>query len=164
MASSSSSSSSSHLTEKEAEIYDRQIRLWGVDAQRRMRSSRVLVCGMGALGAEVAKNIALAGVNVTLQDEHIVREEDRCAQFFLAPSAVGCNRALASLAGVRELNPLVECTAESLPLHALADEHLRAFRLVAMCDVPPAVAVRARKCPGVAAGRSSLVAACSRWW
>ena len=38
---------------REAEVYDRQIRLWGVEAQRRMTSSRVLIAGMGGLNCEV---------------------------------------------------------------------------------------------------------------
>ena len=43
----------SDLTEKEAAIYDRQIRLWGVEAQKRMQNSRVLFCGFRATNAEV---------------------------------------------------------------------------------------------------------------
>lgn len=79
------------LTEKEAEIYDRQIRLWGVDAQRRMRASRVLVAGLGSLGAEVVKNIVLAGVNVTIQDSSPATEEDVGSQFFINASHLGQN-------------------------------------------------------------------------
>jgi len=33
------------LSAQEAEIYDRQIRLWGVESQQRMQSSRVLLAG-----------------------------------------------------------------------------------------------------------------------
>jgi hypothetical protein len=46
----------------EAELYDRQIRLWGATAQKRLQSSSILVFGMNALGAEIAKNAVLAGV------------------------------------------------------------------------------------------------------
>ncbi len=41
------------LSDREAEVYDRQIRLWGVEAQRRMQSSKVLLCGLTASVAEV---------------------------------------------------------------------------------------------------------------
>lgn len=34
------------LTEDEAELYDRQIRLWGLDSQKRIRSARILICGL----------------------------------------------------------------------------------------------------------------------
>lgn len=79
------------LTDKEAEIYDRQIRLWGVDAQRRMRSSRVLVSGLGALGAELAKNLVLAGINVTLHDTVVATAADVGTQFLLRAGSVGVN-------------------------------------------------------------------------
>jgi hypothetical protein len=79
------------LTEAEAEIYDRQIRLWGVAAQTRMRASRVLLSGLSGLGAEVAKNIVLAGMNVVLADAATVAEEHLAAQFFLTQEDVGKN-------------------------------------------------------------------------
>uniref|UniRef100_A0A3Q3J5W2 THIF-type NAD/FAD binding fold domain-containing protein n=1 Tax=Monopterus albus TaxID=43700 RepID=A0A3Q3J5W2_MONAL len=57
------------ISEEEAAQYDRQIRLWGLDAQKRLRGSRVLLAGLGGLGAEVAKNLILAGVKgITLLD------------------------------------------------------------------------------------------------
>lgn len=37
----------------ENEVYDRQIRLWGLEAQKRMQESRVLFIGLRALPAEV---------------------------------------------------------------------------------------------------------------
>jgi hypothetical protein len=36
-----------------SEVYDRQIRLWGLEAQKRMQEARVLFCGLRALPAEV---------------------------------------------------------------------------------------------------------------
>ncbi|CAN8074093.1 unnamed protein product [Agarophyton chilense] len=52
------------LTGEEAALYDRQIRLWGLEAQRKLASSSVLlvgaVCSLEA--QEVAKNVVLAGV------------------------------------------------------------------------------------------------------
>lgn len=53
------------LTGEEAQIYDRQIRLWGVDAQRLLASSNVLIAGAATslLAQEVAKNIVLAGIS-----------------------------------------------------------------------------------------------------
>jgi molybdopterin/thiamine biosynthesis adenylyltransferase len=79
------------LTDAEAAIYDRQIRLWGVEAQQRMRASRVLVAGLGALGAEVTKNLVLAGTAVTVQDEKAATLADVGVQFFLREAHVGQN-------------------------------------------------------------------------
>lgn len=54
---------STTLAEDEAAIYDRQLRIWGVETQKRLSSSRVLLDGhIGSLGSEVAKNLVLAGV------------------------------------------------------------------------------------------------------
>lgn len=51
------------LAEDEAAVYDRQLRVWGVETQKRLSSSRVLLDGQfGSLAAEVAKNLVLAGV------------------------------------------------------------------------------------------------------
>lgn len=53
------------LTAEESEIYDRQIRLWGVEAQRQLSSSKVLICALSGavqLLNELVKNLVLAGV------------------------------------------------------------------------------------------------------
>uniref|UniRef100_A0A8C8EUR7 THIF-type NAD/FAD binding fold domain-containing protein n=1 Tax=Oncorhynchus tshawytscha TaxID=74940 RepID=A0A8C8EUR7_ONCTS len=80
------------ISEEEAAQYDRQIRLWGLDAQKRLRGSRVLLVGLRGLGAEVAKNLILAGVKgLTLLDHEqvcltgcsrdlMVRVDQLCAQ------------------------------------------------------------------------------------
>ncbi len=55
------------LSEKEAKLYDRQIRLWGVDVQKNMSKSRILVSGFTGLSVEVCKNLVLSGIGaVTL--------------------------------------------------------------------------------------------------
>ena len=41
------------LTAEEAAVYDRQLRVWGVEAQQRMRSSHVLVLGCRGAAIEV---------------------------------------------------------------------------------------------------------------
>ena len=71
------------FTEKEAEIYDRQIRLWGVEAQQRLRSARVYICGLSGVGAEVCKNLVLAGISVTLLDSVLVTAAHLGANFLL---------------------------------------------------------------------------------
>lgn len=78
------------ITEDEAALYDRQLRLWGVEAQNRMRNSSVLLYTFRGVAAEIAKNVVLAGVgNVTLLDGQEVAEEDLGANFFLREDEVG---------------------------------------------------------------------------
>ena len=63
-------STAAGLTEEQAAVYDRQLRVWGVEAQRRLGASRILVAGLTGLAAEACKNVALAGVGaVVLYDD-----------------------------------------------------------------------------------------------
>lgn len=50
------------LSADQAQLYDRGIRLWGMDAQQRLGASTVLVLGMTEAAAEVCKNVVLAGI------------------------------------------------------------------------------------------------------
>ncbi len=108
--SASSAVASGGISEVDLALYDRQIRVWGVDAQRRLRTARVLVAGVTAVAAEIVKNLVLAGIgSLTLCDEHVTTPGDLQANFFLAanPTAVGANRAAASRERVQALNPSV---------------------------------------------------------
>jgi ubiquitin-like 1-activating enzyme E1 A len=53
MSMSAEQNSESTLNEAEAELYDRQLRLWGFEAQQRMQKSKILFCGIRGLFAEV---------------------------------------------------------------------------------------------------------------
>ena len=46
-----------------------KIRLWGLDAQKRLRAAKVCVFGLDSLGSEIVKNLVLAGIDqMTLVD------------------------------------------------------------------------------------------------
>ena len=79
------------LSAVESERYDRQIRLWGVEAQSRMQRTQVLVCGLRGLHVETVKNLVLAGVGVTLLDHARVEASDLQYNFFLTAHDVGLN-------------------------------------------------------------------------
>lgn len=70
-------------------MYDRQIRLWGAEAQKRLKESNVLIIGLSAVQAEVAKNLVLSGISVTLLDDELVTAEDLGANFFLREEHIG---------------------------------------------------------------------------
>eukprot|EP00894_Picocystis_sp_ML_P004469 jgi/Pico_ML_1/54986/g113.t1 len=94
------------------DLHSRQLAVYGRETMRKMATARVLVCGMNGLGAEVAKNVILAGVkSVTLQDTKEVSLWDLSAQFYLNEEDVGKNRAEACLARLRELNTAVSVRA-----------------------------------------------------
>ncbi|KAJ7373165.1 SUMO-activating enzyme subunit 1 [Desmophyllum pertusum] len=82
----------SAITEDEAALYDRQIRLWGLDAQKRLRASCVLLVGIKGLGAEICKNLVLSGVkSVTIVDPNPVNEQDFVSQFLVQRQDIGKN-------------------------------------------------------------------------
>ena len=80
------------LTSAQRKIYDRQLRVWGVQAQQRINAARVLVIGMRGLSAELTKNLVLAGVgHVHVYDPEPVTQSDveSDGNFFLTASDVG---------------------------------------------------------------------------
>ncbi|XP_043655427.1 SUMO-activating enzyme subunit 1 [Drosophila teissieri] len=119
------------LTEAENELYDRQIRLWGLESQKRLRTAKILIAGLCGLGAEITKNIILSGVNsVKLLDDKNVTEEDFCSQFLAPRESLSTNRAEASLARARALNPMVDISADREPLQEKASEFFSQFDVV----------------------------------
>uniref|UniRef100_A0A3Q3BQQ1 SUMO1 activating enzyme subunit 1 n=1 Tax=Kryptolebias marmoratus TaxID=37003 RepID=A0A3Q3BQQ1_KRYMA len=131
------------ISEEEAAQYDRQIRLWGLDAQKRLRGSRVLLAGLGGLGAEVAKNLILAGVKgLTLLDHEQVSEDSCRAQFLVPVSAQGQNRARASLERAQNLNPMVEVHADPDRVEDKPDDFFLQFDATArFCSLKEALEV-----------------------
>ncbi|XP_041275819.1 SUMO-activating enzyme subunit 1, partial [Pyrgilauda ruficollis] len=121
-------SSPGGISEEEAAQYDRQIRLWGLEAQKRLRASRVLLVGLRGLGAEVAKNLILAGVRgLTLLDHQQVSPEDSRAQFLIPAGSLGRNRAEASLERAQSLNPMVEVKADPESVESKPHEFFTQF-------------------------------------
>ena len=89
-------------------LYSRQLYVLGREGQRRMQGAHVLICGCTGLGAEVAKNVILAGVRgVTLYDPSPVEWRDLGANPYLRESDLGSPRAEASAPRLAELNPYV---------------------------------------------------------
>nr|CAH7737592.1 unnamed protein product [Callosobruchus chinensis] len=94
------------LSAVEAELYDRQIRLWGIESQEKLRAANVLLIGVRALGAEIAKNILLSGINsLTILDDGIITEEDQLKNFLLNKGKV--------LLKAQMLNPLVKISTDT---------------------------------------------------
>ena len=100
------------LSLQESEVYDRQIRLWGIEAQQRLQSSRVLLAGtFSTSSAEISKNLVLAGFSATILDSGTVLAEDLGSNFLLSADSVGKSRALSAHANLQELNPMVKVTS-----------------------------------------------------
>lgn len=97
------------ISADEIALYDRQIRLWGVQAQEKIRTANILLVSIKALANEIAKNLVLAGIgSITLADHEVVTEDDLGAQFLISEEDLGKNRAEAAAPKVQKLNPRVK--------------------------------------------------------
>lgn len=91
-----------------------KIRLWGIDAQNRMRNSKNLIINLGGLSAEVIKNMVLAGVgSITIVDSKNVDETDLSANFFLREGDLGNLRAEVACPRIQKLNSRVEINLDT---------------------------------------------------
>lgn len=104
------------LTEQETALYDRQIRVWGVDAQRRLTKSHILVSGMKGTIVEFCKNIVLAGVgSLTLMDDRLVTEDTLSANFLIPADVDSYNgKSVAEVCcdALRDFNPMVHVSVQ----------------------------------------------------
>jgi len=100
-------------TQIDNNLYDRQIRTYGIDAIKKMSSSSVLIYGLAkGLGTEVAKNLTLGGIrNVYLYDENQVIPSDCETGFYYQTDSLGQLRSQALVSKLRELNPYVNVQA-----------------------------------------------------
>ncbi|KAK2778688.1 hypothetical protein FQN53_001716 [Emmonsiellopsis sp. PD_33] len=109
MASDAAENTMESISAEEIALYDRQIRLWGVKAQEKLRTAKILLVNLKALGAEIAKNLVLAGVgSLTIVDDATIKEEDLGAHFFISEEHIGQNRAEAAAPQIRDMNPRVQ--------------------------------------------------------
>ena len=123
------------LSASEKKVYDRQLRVWGVDTQLRLsNASLLLVNATSLLAAETAKNLVLAGVgSLTVVDNTPLSSPTRPASNtnnYLVNAASSSSDShetygSALAASLQELNPLVRvhhvCTsASSLSADTLA--------------------------------------------
>ncbi|KAK5107262.1 hypothetical protein LTR62_001578 [Meristemomyces frigidus] len=125
------------LSPDEIALYDRQIRLWGAQAQERIRSANILLISLRALGTEIAKNLTLAGISsLTIIDDEPVSEEDLGAQYFLRDEDIGEPRAEAAIPRIQELNPRVLVKSGGTLSNLLAQDqtYYTPYQCIIACD------------------------------
>lgn len=125
------------LTQDEAELYDRQIRLWGVNAQSRIRQSKVLMLGFNGVASEVAKILVLAGIDtLTIVDDQPLRESDLTSNLFCRPSIDALEqpkfRTHQVEAKLKILNPLVKVNIDNSPILSKESHDFEGYDLVTL--------------------------------
>ncbi|XP_076912433.1 ubiquitin-activating enzyme E1 1-like [Bidens hawaiensis] len=123
----------SNQSDIDEDLHSRQLAVYGRETMRRLFASNVLVSGMQGLGAEIAKNLILAGVkSVTLHDEGVVELWDLSSNFIFTEDDLGRNRALASLNKLQELNNSVVISTLTTEL---TTAQLSEFQAVVFTDI-----------------------------
>lgn len=131
------------LTQDEAELYDRQIRLWGVNAQGRIRQSKVLMLGFNGVASEVAKILVLAGIDtLTIVDDQPLQESDLQSNLFCRPpnsttivddqSADKQYRTKEVKSKLKVLNPLVKVNIDNSPITSKESSYFKDYDLVTL--------------------------------
>ena len=144
------------LSEAEAEVYDRQIRVWGVETQQRLRQAHVLVVlaratggaadadrrelttttttaavGTHGLAAETLKNIVLAGIGrVRVRDDGKNASSHTFAQdgnFLNVDASEETSLAKAMVRTLEEMNPFATIEAENEVNMPLPDEEVEYY-------------------------------------
>ncbi|EFH57344.1 hypothetical protein ARALYDRAFT_481921 [Arabidopsis lyrata subsp. lyrata] len=123
----------SNRQEIDEDLHSRQLAVYGRETMRRLFASNVLISGMHGLGAEIAKNLVLAGVkSVTLHDERVVELWDLSSNFVFSEDDVGKNRADASVQKLQDLNNAVVVSSLT---KSLTKEDLSGFQVVVFSDI-----------------------------
>ena len=99
------------------QLYSRQLLTFGRGAQEKIMAGRVLVFGADGVGAEVCKNLALAGVaSITVAgDARAPRAAADLGAHFYASRAPARSRAAATAAGAAELSSRCAVVARRRP-------------------------------------------------
>jgi ubiquitin-like 1-activating enzyme E1 A len=126
------------MSADEIALYDRQIRLWGVAAQEKIRSANILLVGLNGLGAEITKNLMLAGVGtLTILEHQVVADHDLGTQFFVTQEQVGQNRAQAAQPEIQKLNPRVNLFIDPDVVFNKMSEYFMSFDITIVTGLPP---------------------------
>jgi len=106
-------------------LWARHLILWGQDRQRTLREASVLIAGAGAIGNEVAKNLAMLGVKrLLIVDNDVVELSNTSRMIFFDRKNQGKNKAEVLARNITSKFPHVEAFAWTGSLESLPLEHL----------------------------------------
>ncbi|MBN2152513.1 MAG: ThiF family adenylyltransferase, partial [Candidatus Lokiarchaeota archaeon] len=107
------------LTERERDLYNRQFRYDGWN-QSILKRARVLVAGVGGLGCEIAKNLAMVGIgHLDLVDLDVIEHSNLNRQMLFVEANVGSAKATVAAEKLRALNPTIAINGHHSSLERL---------------------------------------------
>ncbi|MFX0051838.1 MAG: ThiF family adenylyltransferase [Candidatus Hermodarchaeota archaeon] len=107
------------FTDAEKRRFDRQLRLPGWK-QETLKKSTVLIVGVGGLGVEVAKNLAMVGVGrLILVDLDTIEYSNLNRQVLFVGAPEGASKAKYAAKRLEEMNPFIKVEAYNCPLQDL---------------------------------------------
>lgn len=122
--------------------YDRQIRLWGADGQKRLSEASILLINATSSGTEALKNLILPGVGfVTILDDKLIDQRDTGNNFFITANDIGKSRAEVTKDLLLELNEdvkgshLHEASIKYINGSLESNEFFTQFKLIIACDI-----------------------------
>ena len=117
------------LTVSEVKLYDRQIRLWGMNHQQQLKNSRILIINSTGLSHEIAKNLVLFGVGslTIVASTNCNSHSNTAHQFLLHSLPFSLQRVADSL---QALNPIVKVACNHTALAQITNEFFKSFDLV----------------------------------
>lgn len=104
------SSETEQLLDSELLRYARQILLdgWDMDAQLRLKSSRVVIIGAGGLGCPASETLVRAGLGqIHLIDDDVIEASNLQRQTLFLPEDIGKPKALTAATMLERINPLI---------------------------------------------------------
>ena len=107
----------SGLTQEEYQHYSRQIVLkeFGLKGQLKLKSSRILVAGLGGLGSQLSAQLASMGVgHLRLVDKDIVEASNLQRQHLYSVEVIGYPKVEAAAMRLGKMNPYIEL--EPIPM------------------------------------------------
>ena len=126
---------SDELTEDEHAIYDRQLRTWGLEAQKRMKISSVLLVGIRGIAAEIAKNLVLTGIGeLTILDDQLLSALDLASNFFTSEQFLNKNRAESCRERIQLLNPNVKIHVDTEDIMKKNQQFFKQFNAIILTN------------------------------
>jgi len=111
-------------------LWARQLIVWGARGQNKLRTATVLLAGAGAIGNEVAKNLAMLGIRrILIADRDRVEMSNVSRMIFFQSGDLGKNKAEVLAKNIHAKYPYVETRAyrgdlENMPLKLYLDSQV----------------------------------------